>query len=464
MQLHHVLSRSVLVIIGLWGGGGFLFLSYFGFRWEPQREAPAARIATHVAALFSSIPHKLQGVAPANGSDLLFKPLQYTASETQQRQALPRWHQVRSASLIRLDHSPETRLVSVVIPTHNRAHIVGRAIESALAQTYSDVQVIVADDGSSDNTRAVAEAYGRRVTYVRQPNAGVSAARNFGMRHARGEFIAFLDSDDGWRPWKIEAQLAALARHPEAGLVWTDMAAVDDAERVIESRHLRVMYSAYEKVNIEETLPQVDTLGALTRNVPPELTTAAVREGDLFSAILLGNLIHTSTVLFRRSWCERTGGFDESYVHAGEDYEFYIRLCSAGPSILIDAPSTLYRIGAVDQLTSPSMMLEIAINNLRAIQKWVPQSASQIELPARLIRSRFAESFAWVGEAELDVGHRCMAARRLTESLAMMPRLDRRAVLLGSCVLPYKMRDGLRLARRSILARGAPRAGPRSSA
>lgn len=464
MPLHHVMNRSALIIIGLWASGGFFFLSYFGFRWEHQGEARATRLATHVAALFTSIPRDLQDVAPAGRSDLVFRPSEYNASGTRRAQVSTRWHQIRSASSIRLDHPPEARLVSVVIPTHNRADIVGRAIESVLAQTYCDVQVIVADDGSSDNTRAVAGAYGPRVTYVHQANGGVSAARNFGMRHARGEFIAFLDSDDGWQPWKVEAQLAALARHPEAGLVWTDMTAVDDAERVIELRHLRVMYSAYEKVNIENTLAEVDTLGALTTSVPPELTSAAVREGDLFSVILLGNLIHTSTVLFRRSWCEQTGGFDESYARAGEDYEFYIRLCSAGPAIFIDAPSTRYRIGAADQLTAPSMMLEIARNNLRAIQKWVPQSASQIQLPARVMRSRFAESFAWVGEAELDVGHRWIAARRLTESLALMPRLDRRVALLGSCVLPYKVRDGLRSARRAILAHDSPRARPGSSA
>jgi glycosyltransferase involved in cell wall biosynthesis len=348
--------------------------------------------------------------------------------------------------------------VSAVIPTYNRAKIIGRALESALGQTHSDIQVIVADDGSSDETRSVAESYGARVTYVRQANAGVSAARNFGMRHARGEFIAFLDSDDSWEPWKIEAQVAALRRHPEAGLVWTDMAAIDDRDRLVDARHLRAMYAAYQKVDIERTLRQVDTLGGLSPGAPPAFSSAAVREGDLFGGILLGNLIHTSTVLFRRSWCEQTGGFDESFARAGEDYEFYIRLCSRGPVVFIDAPSTIYRIGAADQLTAPSMMLEIARNNLRAIQKWIPRSAARIGLPRKVVRRRFAESFAWVGEEELGAGHRWNAVRSLTESLAIMPGLDRRAILLGSCVLPHKVLDGLRSARRGILARGGSRA------
>ncbi len=364
---------------------------------------------------------------------------------------------LRSSSMIRLDHAPQPGLVSVVVPTYNRAHIVGRAIACALAQTYADIEIVVVDDGSTDDTRAVVEAHGPRVIYVRQPNAGVSAARNFGMRNARGEFIAFLDSDDTWHPWKVEAQIKALKRHPQAGMVWTDMTAADEADSVIGARHLRVMYAAYGKVDIEQALPQVDTLEVVSESAPREFASAPVRMGDLFSAILLGNLVHTSTVLFRRSLLERTGGFDESFPRTGEDYEFYVRLCSAGPVILIDAPSTVYRVGAADQLTRPAMMLEIARNNLRAIQKWVPHSRSQLTLSRSAIRRRFAEAFAWVGEAELDAGHRWSAAQSLSQSLAVRPRLDRRAVLLVKCAMPAKPLAILRSARRRVVANALAR-------
>jgi GT2 family glycosyltransferase len=366
-------------------------------------------------------------------------------------------HTVRSASLIKPYHPSEPGLVSVVIPTYNREQILGRAIESALRQTYPSLQVVVADDGSSDQTRAVAESYGARVTYVHQTNAGVSAARNLGLRHARGELIAFLDSDDEWRPWKIAAEIAALRRHPDAGIVWTDMESVDENGRLVNARHLRVMYGAYGKVDIEETLQQVDTLGELiTAGIPHDFASAAVRQGDLYGSILFGNLLHTSTVLFRRAWFEKTGGFDES-SESGEDYEFYIRLCSAGPVLFIDAPSTIYRVGASDQLTRPSMMLEIARNNLRAVQKWVPRPTRQLGLFPQALRRRIAESFAWVGEAELEAGHRWLAARRLIRSLVLIPRLDRRAMLLASCVLPDKVRQWLRVVKRAILAHSSDR-------
>jgi glycosyltransferase involved in cell wall biosynthesis len=411
MPIHHLLTRATLLVMGFWASGGLFAFTYLSSRWDRHHW-----------------PQRIES------------PAQYG------RMAI-----IRSAAPIEFGNEPQPGLVSVIIPTHNRARLIGQAIESALGQTYPHVEVVIADDGSSDDTRAVVESFGPRVKYVRQANAGVSAARNFGMRHARGEFIAFLDSDDGWRPWKIEAQLSALQRHRAAGLVWTDMSAVDEGDKLLDPRYLRTMYSAYEKVDIARTLQRVDDLGALGASVPSELSSAAVLEGDLSNAILLGNLIHTSTVLFRRSWCERTGGFDESYRRAGEDYEFYIRLSSAGPVIFIDAPSTLYRIGAADQLTAPSMILEIARNNLRAVETWIPPAANQVSLPSGIIRRRVSESFAWVGEAELDAGHRMSAARQLSRSLAVRPALDKRTALLLGCALPVKVRETLNKVRRAVV-------------
>src|SRR5580692_1034819 len=120
-------------------------------------------------------------------------------------------------------------LVSVIIPTYNRAHCVCRAVESVLGQTYAEVSVLLIDDGSTDHTRAlVNDTYGKdpRVRYVHQPNQGVSAARNHGIRLVEGDFAALLDSDDVWKPFKLELQIACLRAFPEAGMVWSDMTAV----------------------------------------------------------------------------------------------------------------------------------------------------------------------------------------------------------------------------------------------
>lgn len=342
--------------------------------------------------------------------------------------------------------------VTVIIPAFNRGTIVGRAIDSALNQTYLDVEVVVVDDGSTDDTRAVVEAFGPRVRYFYQQNCGVSAARNLGMRNASGEFLAFLDSDDVSAPWRLESEVAALLRHPEAGVVWTDMTAVDRSGKVISDRYLRVMYKAHSRVNIEEKMRHVGTLGDLCAAAPREFAVAPVRMGDLFSEILLGNLLHTPTVLVRRTWVEQAGGFDPSFVRTGEDYEYYVRLCSVGPVIFIDAPSTYYCVGASDQLTRPAMLLEIARNNLRAIKKWIPHSAAFITLSPESIRRRFADSYGWIGEAELDAGNRVAAMRVLVLSLMRKPRIDRRSALLVRCALPNGIAGRLRTLRAKFIS------------
>jgi GT2 family glycosyltransferase len=421
MPIHHFLSRATLLVLVLWASGGVFAFSYATSRWSRH--------------------HHARDIRPAHAP----------ASE------------VRCAAPLAFFHTPVTGLVSVVIPTYNRAGNIARAVQSALAQTYPKLEVVVADDGSTDDTAAVVRTLGSRVTYVRQANAGVSAARNFGMLHARGEFIAFLDSDDAWETWKIAAQMEALRRHPDAGVVWTDMAAINEEDQIVAPRYIRRMYSAYQDVDIAETLRKVDMLAGLQQPTPAEFGWAGVYKGDVSSAILLGNLIHTSTVLFRRSWCQRTGGFDESYERAGEDYEFYIRLTSAGPAVFIDAPSTLYRVGVADQLTAPSMMLEIARNNLRAIQTWLHEG-DESPLPEDVVRRRFAESFAWLGGAELDAGHPALAARDLSRSLAMVPALDKRALLLASCILPPGTRESLHSLKRSLRSGSDSTRNPHASA
>ncbi len=113
--------------------------------------------------------------------------------------------------------------VSVIIPTYNRARYIARAVESVLSQTYRDFEIIVVDDGSSDNTPQVLERYADRIRYVFQENAGPGAARNLGIRVSTGEYLAFLDSDDMWMPSFLAKTAGALVAHPEVDLATTGM-------------------------------------------------------------------------------------------------------------------------------------------------------------------------------------------------------------------------------------------------
>jgi glycosyltransferase involved in cell wall biosynthesis len=354
-----------------------------------------------------------------------------------------------NATTIQFKYPVEPGLVSVIIPTYNRASILERAVTSALHQTYRQLEVVIVDDGSTDDTRAVVERMGARVTYVYQANAGVAAARNTAMAFARGEYVAFLDSDDAWLDWKIEAQVAGMRAHPEVGLVWTDMAAIGVEGTVVHPRYLRQMYGAYQQVQLESVMRRTGALAELMPGVPAEVAAAPVLVGDLSSEILLGNLLHTPTVLLRREWVERSGGLDASWGNGGEDYEYYTRLCAEGLVLLIDAPSILYRIGADDQLTAPEKMLKMAHNNLRTVRARVADRI-RIALPPATMQRRMAWSLEWVGNEEFEAGRRGAAARHLASSLRTLPGVDRRLLLLALCALPLSVIDWIRVARRRV--------------
>lgn len=197
-------------------------------------------------------------------------------------------------------------LVSVVLPTFNRPDQTARAIASVLAQTYAHLELIVVDDASTDETpESVGGFRDARLRLLRQPmNQGVAAARNRGMRVARGELIALLDSDDRWHERKLEAQLDALAHSPRStGLVYTGVTEVaDDAD----------------STNVDGAQSSVE----FARSGERELV-----RGDLFAALLERNVLHGggSTVLVTRTVIETVGGFDETMT-AVEDWDFWLRV------------------------------------------------------------------------------------------------------------------------------------------
>ena len=126
--------------------------------------------------------------------------------------------------------------VSVVIPMYNASRFIGEAIESVFGQSMADLELIVIDDGSTDRGAAVVLAYGRHVQYMRQPNAGVAAARNAGLELARGEAVAFLDADDAWLPEKLERQLERVDSDPSVVAVGCGVFVTDESLRVRDSR------------------------------------------------------------------------------------------------------------------------------------------------------------------------------------------------------------------------------------
>jgi len=333
-------------------------------------------------------------------------------------------------------------MVSVVIPTYNRAAYLGAAIESALSQTYQPIEVVVVDDGSTDATATVVAAFGSRVRYFHQANGGVAAARNVGLRESRGELIAFLDSDDRWYPWKIAAQVSLLRARPDVGMVWTDMTAVDGQGGVTHPRYLRLMYSAYDSFALAQAFPEQTRLARLCPEIAGPLGDQPVHIGSIYKYMWIGNLVHTSTVLIRRDWAQRVGGFDEAMRPAGEDYLYFFETSACGPVALLDTSSTLYRVGDADQITAPWCSQYRYRATLKIARETLEHPLEPIALPPSLIAERLAGAYEGVGEEELRVGDRGQARRHLWTSLRYRPWQPRCLVYLLFSLLPAAAFNG----------------------
>ncbi|HEV2441158.1 MAG TPA: glycosyltransferase family 2 protein [Steroidobacteraceae bacterium] len=350
--------------------------------------------------------------------------------------------------------------VSVIVPTYNRAYCLADTLQSLQRQTYPHWEALVIDDGSSDETLALVTRLRRddvRIHYHQQRNQGVSSARNAGLRLADGDWIAFLDSDDSWQPWKLAAQLACLEGLPQVGMIWTDMDAVDATGAVISTRHLRKMYGAYSQLPAHRMFQHERPLAELAPDVAgPDagLGGATVRWGDLFSAMVVGGIVHTSTVLLRKSRAEAVGFFDER-MRAGEDYGFHMKVGRAGPVALLDFPSIHYRIaGGQDQLTATPYRVEIAANALRTRLEAIELDRARISLTDAELRRILASAHARVGEELFDAGEYARARPHLYRGVPRMWR--KRSFVLKALLtlLPALLvRAALRLRNRRALSR-----------
>lgn len=340
------------------------------------------------------------------------------------------------------------QLVSVIVPTYNRAYCIEKTLDSALAQTHTELEIVVIDDGSSDGTEELmARRYGGepRVRYIRQANTGVTGARNHGLREARGDYVAFLDSDDLWLPWKLTAQLRCLAALPEAGMVWTDMDAMGTDGSVVARRYLTTMYKAYRWFPREQLFSRRQGLAEIDPGLAAELGNPAVYSGDIFSNMIMGNLVHTSTVLLRRERADKVAGFNEELRHSGEDYDYHLRTCREGPVAYLDAASILYQCGASDQIGfAPDRQIYVATNALKTIAPVIERERGRIRLPDAMIDEALAKAHRWVGQCYLDLGQPGSARPHLLASLRHRPRQPRVLGQLALSILPLAVAEALR--------------------
>ena len=208
--------------------------------------------------------------------------------------------------------------ISVIIPTYNRASLIERAIRSVLEQTYKPFEIIVVDDGSTDNTREVVESIGDpTVKYCYKENGGAGSARNYGAKQAQGDWLAFHDSDDVWRPDKLKAQTEYAKKHPEFNLI----------------------YSKYEMHFYDGSTAII-----------PFGEDIELLEGNIQHILLVKNSIGTPTVLVKKQAFFEIGGFDEN-LRCIEDWNFVIRFAERNS------------IGFVNEVTMDAYRVDASVSS-----------------------------------------------------------------------------------------------------
>lgn len=220
--------------------------------------------------------------------------------------------------------------VSIIIPTYNNAHYLPDAVDSAMAQTYTDYEIIIIDDGSTDDTKQVVVPYlekvGSRLKYIYQKNKGLAAARNTAINHAAGEYIALLDADDKWCKDRLEETVQAIERDEKIGVVHANIMRFSDGEG-----NLGVPDRSMEKLS-----------------------------GSILKEIFLRKTnIACPTVLFRKKCCDEVGGFDENLARLGcEDRELWLRIAEKYEFFYIDKVLARYRINPASMSRNKEKMMK----------------------------------------------------------------------------------------------------------
>ena len=264
--------------------------------------------------------------------------------------------------------------VSIIIPTFNRSDYITTALDSVLAQTYKDYEIIIIDDGSSDDTKEVLKPYQDNIHYFYHDNKGIPATRNKGIREATGDFIAFLDSDDYWLPEKLERQIECFCKNSHYGMVATRCSSITPDGRLRK------------------------------KNRPGKSGWVLI---DLFKA----NFIRTSSAMIKKECFEKVGLFDESLPEC-EEYDLWLRITRKYPIGFINEPLAVYTDNPKGISTDS---LAGRLQRLKVLEKDYLKEC----IPPALYRKRLASNYHYVGRHYLNQGEQGKGRAYLRRSLSL---------------------------------------------
>jgi glycosyltransferase involved in cell wall biosynthesis len=300
--------------------------------------------------------------------------------------------------------------VAAIIPAYNCARFLPEAVASIRRQTVPVEQIVIVDDGSTDGTEETVRRLGGNILYLKQQNAGPSAARNTGVRAAGTEWVAFLDADDLWLPEKTERQLALVEKHPALALIASNRTEVDAAGAVI-------VQSLFDRHGLRIFFEELDG------DPIPDALARLVRK----------NFIPTSSALVRRRVMEEFGGFNTD-IRFSEDLELWCRIAARHPIACLPAIHTLYRRHGANAVEKTELMLQGSIQTMRSLRARCRDSLRTAGCdPDRLV----AEHQAGLGYFYFDRARYPEARKVLRQSLS--EKMTSRALfyLLASC-LPFE--------------------------
>lgn len=299
--------------------------------------------------------------------------------------------------------------VSVILPTYNRPVLLARAIESVLAQTFSDWELLVVDNGSTDSTEEMIRKFqerDKRIRYLMEKKKGAGAARNRGLKESQGKWFAFLDDDDEWLPEKLTQQAAFVESHPEMGLLY--------AQAYVKDRNGK-------------------TVG-MKPSTKPALN---------FLELIRGNTIPLLTVLVRRRCLEKVGGFVESFQGVAEDYNLWLRVAKEFPIGYLPQPLAVYHLHDGNMSKHPLRRYQ----GYQAILSTFNGLLKSCHDPSHIkkIKQRLALTHYFFARQHIFLDNLSEARRHLKEARSLMVSQDfprKRQFLLKSFVLSWLLLGG----------------------
>jgi len=266
--------------------------------------------------------------------------------------------------------------VSIIIPTFNRRDYITIALDSVLAQTYKDYEIIIIDDGSSDDTKEILKPYQNNIRYFYQDNRGIPTTRNKGIREAQGNYIAFLDSDDYWLPEKLERQIECFKQNPHYGMVATRCSSITP-------------FGRFRK-----------------KNRPG-------KSGWILNNLFKANFIRTSSAMIKKECFEKIGLFDQSLPEC-EEYDLWLRIAKQYPIGFINQTLTVYTDNPKGVSTDS---LAGRLLRLKVLEKDYLKEC----IPSPLYRKRLASNYRYVGRHYLNQGAKSEGKKYLKKSITLNP-------------------------------------------